>query len=43
MIIYHGSTELVENPEIRINNTFLDFGTVLYYHIKTTGRTLGKN
>lgn len=30
MIIYHGSTELVENPEIRISNTFLDFGTGFY-------------
>jgi hypothetical protein len=31
MIIYHGSTVLVEKPEIRISDSFLDFGT--YDHI----------
>ncbi len=30
MIIYHGSTELVEKPEIRESETFLDFGTGFY-------------
>ncbi len=30
MIIYHGSTELVENPEIRETETFLDFGAGFY-------------
>jgi hypothetical protein len=30
MIIYHGSTALVEKPEIRISDTFLDFGTGFY-------------
>lgn len=30
MIIYHVSTEVVENPEIRISNTFLDFSTGFY-------------
>ena len=30
MIIYHGSTELVEKPEIRVSDTFLDFGTGFY-------------
>ncbi len=30
MIIYHGSTELVDKPEIRISETFLDFGTGFY-------------
>ena len=30
MIIYHGSTVLVEKPEIRISDSFLDFGTGFY-------------
>lgn len=30
MIIYHGSTALVEHPEIRIGETFLDFGAGFY-------------
>lgn len=30
MIIYHGSTALVESPEIRANDTFLDFGAGFY-------------
>lgn len=30
MIIYHGSTELVEKPEIRETETFLDFGAGFY-------------
>lgn len=30
MIIYHGSTVLVEQPEIRVGETFLDFGTGFY-------------
>mgnify|MGYP000335126279 CR=1 FL=1 len=30
MIIYHGSTVLVEKPEIRISGSFLDFGTGFY-------------
>ena len=30
MIIYHGSTKLVEKPEIRVSDTFLDFGTGFY-------------
>ena len=30
MIIYHGSTVLVEKPEIRISYSFLDFGTGFY-------------
>lgn len=30
MIIYHGSTVLVEHPEIRISETFLDFGVGFY-------------
>ena len=30
MIIYHGSTDLVEKPEIRESDTFLDFGTGFY-------------
>ena len=30
MIIYHGSTVLVEKPEIRISVSFLDFGTGFY-------------
>ena len=30
MIIYHGSTVPVEKPEIRISNSFLDFGTGFY-------------
>ena len=30
MIIYHGSTELVKKPEIRISESFLDFGTGFY-------------
>lgn len=30
MIIYHGSTVLVERPEIRVGETFLDFGVGFY-------------
>lgn len=30
MIIYHGSTELVQSPEIRVSDTYLDFGTGFY-------------
>ena len=30
MIIYHGSTVLVEKPEIRTGETFLDFGAGFY-------------
>lgn len=30
MIIYHGSTVLVERPEIRVGDTFLDFGSGFY-------------
>ena len=30
MIIYHGSTELVEKPEIRISESFLGFGADFY-------------
>lgn len=30
MIVYHGSTELVEKPEIRISENYLDFGTGFY-------------
>lgn len=30
MIIYHGSIEIVENPEIRVSDAFLDFGTGFY-------------
>lgn len=30
IIIYHGSTELVKKPEIRIGNQFLDFGAGFY-------------
>ena len=30
MILYHGSTALVETPEIREGGTFLDFGTGFY-------------
>ncbi len=30
MIIYHGSTELVDKPEIRVSDTYLDFGTGFY-------------
>lgn len=30
MILYHGSTELVEKPEIRIGVSFLDFGAGFY-------------
>ena len=30
MIIYHGSTVLVENPEIRAGDNFLDFGIGFY-------------
>lgn len=31
MIIYHGSTVLIEKPEIRISDSFLDFGTGFFY------------
>ena len=30
MILYHGSTELVEHPEIRTSENYLDFGTGFY-------------
>ena len=30
MIIYHGSTEMVEHPEIRVSENFLDFGIGFY-------------
>ncbi len=30
MIIYHGSCDLVEKPEIREGDTYLDFGTGFY-------------
>ena len=30
MIIYHGSTVLVEKPEIRTGDSFLDFGNGFY-------------
>ena len=30
MIIYHGSTDLVENPEIRQSDVYLDFGVGFY-------------
>ena len=30
MIIYHGSTDLVEKPEIRAGKSFLDFGNGFY-------------
>ncbi len=30
MILYHGSTELVEKPEIRKGDVFLDFGVGFY-------------
>ena len=30
MIIYHGSTDLVKEPEIRAGDTFLDFGAGFY-------------
>ena len=30
MILYHGSTDLVDRPEIRQSDVFLDFGTGFY-------------
>lgn len=30
MFLYHGSTEIVANPEIRIGETYLDFGKGFY-------------
>lgn len=30
MIIYHGSTDLVKTPEIRVSDAFLDFGVGFY-------------
>lgn len=30
MILYHGSTDLVDQPEIRPSDVFLDFGTGFY-------------
>jgi hypothetical protein len=30
MIVFHGSTELVENPEIRKSEYYLDFGIGFY-------------
>ena len=30
MILYHGSTELVDHPEIRASENYLDFGTGFY-------------
>ena len=30
MILYHGSTDLVDHPEIRTSDVYLDFGTGFY-------------
>lgn len=30
MILYHGSTDLVDKPEIRVAEVFLDFGVGFY-------------
>ena len=30
MILYHGSTVIVDKPEIRLGSSFLDFGTGFY-------------
>lgn len=30
MIVYHGSTVIVEHPEIRVGNSYLDFGVGFY-------------
>ena len=30
MIVFHGSTDLVESPEIRESEYYLDFGTGFY-------------
>ena len=30
MILYHGSTDLVNKPEIRESDVYLDFGVGLY-------------
>ena len=30
MILYHGSTEIVDKPEIRESKTYLDFGMGFY-------------
>ena len=30
MILYHGSTDLVDKPEIRVSEVFLDFGVGFY-------------
>ena len=30
MILYHGSTDLVDKPEIRTSNVFFDFGIGFY-------------
>ena len=30
MILYHGSTDLVDKPEIRENDVYLDFGVGFY-------------
>ena len=44
MILYHGSTVPVEKPEIRISESFLDFGTGFLYHdVLAAGGALGKN
>lgn len=43
MILYHGSNEIVEYPEIRKAkyNKYFCFGFCLLYEISRTGRTLG--
>ena len=30
MILYHGSTEIIENPEIRVPSRSLDYGSGFY-------------
>lgn len=42
MIIYHGSTVLVEKPEIRISDSFLDFGTGFYTTTSEHQRSVGQ-
>ena len=43
MKIYHGSTVIVEKPEIRIPTRSLDYGFwILYYHVIYSSRGQGK-
>ena len=42
MIIYHGSIDMVETPEIRESNRTLDYGRGKYHDFVRTGGVMGE-